>query len=186
MKKELENIKFDLLGDYSEIKTRDYHKLIEVIGENHLVKKNKEKMNYLIPNYYLFDVSKSIYVNKTFIGNITEVHQGFIPDNSLTNFIGYKKYKTFNDCKNFLIQKNFNKVRQLFFGLLARQEFDYSINYLKDLSFNQIVDYMLTQYPNRVTHKQAVKILKKYRKQQVFEYQGQGGYKSKFENVLNS
>jgi hypothetical protein len=181
----MKNIKVIVTGNYSNIETKKEYCFIENYNEfQHVYKVKGKRLKTIIPNHYLFETSKSLQVTKYgYLGSTNEIEKGFIPSNSLTNYFKKKVYRKREFAEDFLKQQYFENLRKLCFGSLARQEFAFTINYIENFNTIQIAKYLVEQWGNRGTFKTFLKIAKKYKKANVFSYQGQGGFISEKENI---
>jgi hypothetical protein len=183
----IQEIKVSICGNYSNIEDKQERFLIESNEQYHIFKKGKtSRIKILTYNHNLFYTNISLYYNNSFIGNTSEIQGGFIPESNKINYFKERVYKTRKNAEDFLIHRHFESNRILFFGLLARQEFSFTKNYIENFSLIQLVDYMKSQFPKRATEKQLIKIAKKYRRAGVINYQGQGGFISKNENLISN
>lgn len=177
----IQNIKVSVFGNYSEIKTKKERTVYNIQEDRHYYKYGKEKTYRIEENYRLFNTYHSYLLSSTI-----EVYKGFIPANSITNYFGKKVYKTRKRTFDFIEHRNFERFRIVFFGAMAKQEFCYSKNMLQGLKDNEILRYLKEQYPyHNISNKQIFKIIKKYKKANVSNYFGQGGFISETEKISN-
>lgn len=179
--KTIQYIKIKPFGSFSSIQDKTEYKVIEYREDDILCKAKNKRSIYVIPYSHIFNFSESQYTNNgDFLGNITEVEGGFIPENSITHYFGSKVYKTKKDAYKYLFNKMYEKKRKAIFGCLARSEFYYTENYIKGKSINELVSELKIQFTlSAITSNQIVKIIKNYFKSEVIDYAGQGGYKTK-------
>lgn len=186
--KNLAPIKVIVSGNYSNTETKQEYIFIENVNELYHVYSIKGKRKKIqVPNHYLFDTSRSLHINKNiYIGTTDEIQGGFIPSNSLTNYLKKKVYKRREHAESFLIQQNFVRLRQTCFGYLACQQFNFTLNYIEGLSALEIAKKLQQAWGNnRGDFKSYLKIAKKYKTAGVTQYQGQNGYISRTENIYS-
>lgn len=183
--KTLQYIKIKPIHSFCDIETKREYKVVEY-RENDFVCKSK-RMNYVIQYSNVFNYSESQYLRGNFIGTITEIEGGFIPENSLVNYLKYKVYKTKTDAYKFLINKKFESNRKKIFGNLALNQFYYTTNHIDNKSIFEIADELKIMFDLEIlNYYQILKIIKKYFKANVIDYAGQGGYKTKTEIFYSS
>lgn len=178
-------ININIGGNFTNIRTRNEYCLIDkkLIGNMYeytcKIKKrgNKQfsKTITLCGSNFILRISKSVYFQNKFIGNVMEVKGGFIPEGSVSNYHKSKIYKTFGDAQRYLINKRYQKIEKISFGLLAREKFYYTKNLLENLSINQMAR-LIEQFTE--DFKLAVRIVKKFLQSDIIDYYGQLGYKT--------
>jgi len=180
--KPIQYIKIKPIGSFSRIQDKQEFKVIEYRENDIICKAKGKRANYIIGYNHIFEFSKSQYSKEgNFLGNITQVEGGYIPEGSIINYFGNKVYRTENDALKQLINKVFENKRKAIFGYLARNEFYYSNNkFVKRSRILDLVKLLKIQYDLSIlTNSQIERIVKKYFKAEVINYVGQGGYKTK-------
>jgi len=184
----LKEINVDVTGNFSNLETKEEYMFIGKEYHNgsvHYECKRRKRGNknfrgtvVLCGTGFIYQDTKSVKHNGSFLGCIKEVEGGFIPSNSIVNYHHrYNKvYRTFEGAKNALIDKKYKSKEKASLSLLAQNKFYYTENYLNGLSLTQMAA-LIDQFMGNMAL--SIRVVKKFLKSDIIGYYGQGGYKTK-------